>query len=154
MRISKKTDYALRALFTLVEHYGGVPIPISELSRRNDVPRRFLEQIMRDMKAQGWVASETGLRGGYTLAKSPDKITMGQVVRHFDGLLAPIGCVSVYNYERCSQESVCRFRRIFLVARNNTAQLMDTATLADVARGMPVSGHEVFDDSFAGGAGI
>jgi Rrf2 family protein len=154
MRISKRTDYALRALFTLVEHHGGGPIPISELSRRNDVPRRFLEQIMLDMKTQGWVKSVTGLRGGYTLAKGPEKITMGQVVRHFDGLLAPIGCVSVFSYERCSQESVCRFRRIFLVARNNTARLMDNATLADVAKGLPVSGSEVLEDGFAGGAGI
>lgn len=118
MRISKKTDYALRALFTLVDHYGNGPIPIRELARRNDVPKRFLEQIMLDLKAQGWVKSLAGIRGGYVLAKKPEKITMGEVVRHFDGILAPIGCVSVTGYERCSQEPVCKFRRIFLDARN------------------------------------
>ena len=113
MRVSKKTDYALRALFTLVEHFGSGPIPIRELSRRNDVPKKFLEQIMLALKKCGWVDSESGLRGGYVLAKAPEKITMGEVVRHFEGILAPIACVSVRGYQRCSQEPVCRFRRVF-----------------------------------------
>jgi len=154
MRISKRTDYALRALFTLVDHFGGTPIPIRELARRNDVPKRFLEQIMLDLKAQGWVASVAGARGGYLLAKAPEKITMGQVVRHFDGILAPIECVSVHGYKRCTQESVCRFRRVFLTARNAVAGLMDTSTLADVAKGQPVSGEEILDDRLVEGAGI
>ena len=154
MKISRKTDYALRALFTLVEHYQRGPIPIRELARRNDVPKRFLEHIMLDMKAKGWVDSVAGLRGGYILAKSPDKITLGEVIRHFDGVLAPIGCVSVSSYERCSQESVCRFRRVFLDARNYLAKLMDHATLAEVYKGRPVSRQEVLAAEFTGGEGI
>ena len=153
MRVSKKTDYALRALFTLVEHFGGAPIPIRELARRNDVPKRFLEQIMLDLKAQGWVDSAAGIRGGYVLARSPERITMGEVVRHFDGILAPIDCVSVTGYKRCSQEPVCRFRRVFLEARNYVAKVMDRATLAEVARGAPVAVHEV-SAGFLGGEGI
>ena len=154
MKISKRTDYALRALFTLVEYYGRGPIPIRELARRNDVPKRFLEQIMLDLKAQGWVESTAGVRGGYVLARNPAKITMGEVVRHFDGILAPIACVSVTGYERCSQEPVCRFRRVFLEARNYAAGLMDKATLAQVAKGQPVTGKEVFAPGYVGGAGI
>jgi Rrf2 family protein len=153
VRLSKKTDYALRALFTLVDHHGGPPIPIRELARRNDVPKRFLEQIMLDLKAQGWVESTAGARGGYVLAKSPSQITMGEVVRHFDGILAPIHCVSLTGYKRCSQESVCRFRRVFFDARNYVARLMDRSTLAEVARGAPVSDGENSADS-TGGAGI
>src|SRR5271170_5674689 len=153
MRVSKKTDYALRALFTLVDHYGGAPIPIRELARRNDAPKRFLEQIMLDLKAQGWVTSTAGVRGGYILAKSPAKITMGEVVRHFDGILAPIDCVSVTGYKRCSQESVCRFRRVFLDARNYVAGVMDRATLMEVAKGLPVSKREI-STGFIGGEGI
>jgi Rrf2 family protein len=153
MRVSKKTDYALRALFTLVDHYGGSPIPIRELARRNDIPKRFLEQIMLDLKAQGWVNSMAGLRGGYVLSKSPAKITMGEVVRHFDGILAPIGCVSVTAYKRCSQEPVCRFRRVFLDARNYVTDIMERATLAEVAKGSPVSKQEV-STVFIGGDGI
>ena len=154
MKLSMKTDYALRALFTLVEHYGGGPIPIRELARRNDVPKRFLEHIMLEMKAKGWVDSTAGKYGGYLLAKSPEKITMGEVVRHFDGVLAPIACVSVAHYKRCSQESVCRFRRILLDARNYAARLMDRATLTTVFQGMPVQTYEVFAQEYVGGAGI
>src|SRR5580692_3616464 len=153
MRVSKKTDYALRAMFTLVDHYGGAPIPIRELARRNDVPKRFLEQIMLALKSQGWVDSTAGIRGGYFLAKSPAKITMGEVVRHFDGILAPIDCVSVTGYTRCSQESVCRFRRVFYDARNYVAGVMDRATLTEVAKGSPVSKREI-SAGFTGGEGI
>jgi Rrf2 family protein len=154
MRLSKKSDYAMRAMFTLVEHYGRGPIPIRELARRNDVPKRFLEHIMLEMKAKGWVKSMAGRDGGYVLARSPEQITMGQIVRHFDGVMAPIGCVSVNHYERCSQEPVCRFRRILLDSRNYTARLMDQATLAAVFAGQPVSREEVFADQLLGGAGI
>ena len=143
MQLSMRTDYALRALFTLVEHHGGNPIPIGELARRNDVPKRFLEHIMLDLKARGWVESHPGKRGGYLLKKNPAKITMGEVVRHFDGYLAPIACVSVTDYKRCTQESVCRFRRVLLQARNMVAELMDTATLADVLKGSPVADAEI-----------
>jgi Rrf2 family protein len=153
MRVSKRTDYALRAMFTLVDHYGGAPIPIRELARRNDVPKRFLEQIMLTLKAQGWVDSTPGIRGGYFLAKPPAKITMGEIVRHFDGIISPIDCVSVTGYVRCSQESVCRFRRVFYDARNFVANLMDRSTLADVAKGLPLAKHEV-SAGFIGGEGI
>jgi Rrf2 family protein len=153
MWVSKKTDYALRAMFTLVDHYGGQPIPIRELARRNDVPKRFLEQIMLGLKTKGWVESTAGIRGGYLLAKNPAKITMGEVVRHFDGILAPINCVSVTGYVRCSQESVCRFRRVFYDARNYVANLMDKSTLADVAKGLPLTRNEI-SSGFIGGEGI
>lgn len=153
MRVSRRTDYALRALFTLVDHYKGVPIPIRELARRNDVPKKFLEQIMLDLKTQGWVESVAGIRGGYVLAKKPADITMGDVVRHFDGILAPIDCVSVTGYKRCSQEPVCRFRRVFFDARNYVAGLMDRSTLADVAKTTPLSPREISAE-FIGGEGI
>lgn len=153
MKVSRKTDYALRALFTLVDHNGGAPIPIRELARRNDVPKRFLEQIMLDLKAEGWVESIAGIRGGYVLAKKPEKITMGEVVRHFDGILAPIDCVSVTGYQRCSQEPVCKFRRVFFDIRNYIANLMDKSTLAEVAKRAPVTKQEL-STGFLHGEGI
>ena len=109
---------------------------------------------MLDMKSQGWVNSLPGKKGGYVLAKSPDKITMGQVVRYFDGVLAPIACVSSSQYERCNQEPVCRFRRVLLEIRNWTTRLMDGATLAGVLEGSPVTHQEVFAPEFTAGAGI
>jgi Rrf2 family protein len=154
MQLSMRTDYALRALFTLVEHHGGPPIPIGELARSNDVPKRFLEHIMLDLKERGWVDSLAGKRGGYRLAKSPEKITMGEVVRHFDGYLAPIACVSVTDYKQCTQEPTCRFRRVMLEARNMVARVMDRATLADVMRGKPVTLIEVQSVQGLDGEGI
>lgn len=109
---------------------------------------------MLEMKAKGWVASIMGKQGGYVLSKSPDKITAGAVIRHFYGVLAPIGCVSVIQYEPCSQEPVCRFRRLFLDVRNHAARLMDSATLDSIYQGKPVRQEEVFNMELTGGAGI
>ncbi len=154
MRISRRADYALRVLFTLVEENGRRPVSIRELAERNEVPKPFLEHIMLDLKAQAWVRSLPGKRGGYVLAKQPDEITMGQVVRFFDGLLAPINCVSMHQYEPCSQEDRCHFRRVFLHIRNDTARYMDNATLASVFAQTIVQRQEVFTDLLTDGAGI
>lgn len=150
MKLSKKTDYALRVLFTLVEHYHRGPIPIRELARRNEAPKRFLEHIMLEMKARGWVDSKPGKRGGYVLAKSPDTIMMGEVVRHFDGVLAPIGCVSVTHYQPCSQSSVCRFRRFLMNIRNEIARQMDQASLASVYAEQPLETAELPEEKRGG----
>jgi Rrf2 family protein len=154
MKLSMRTDYALRALFHLVGTQGQGPVPLAALAERNDVPRKFLEQIMLDLKAQGWVASVAGRNGGYLLAQDPRKITMGQVVRHFDGVLAPIACVSTTHHEECSQSGSCRFRRVLLDLRNHTAAVMDAATLAQVHAAAPVQRAEVFAADFVDGAGI
>lgn len=154
MKLSRKSDYALRALFTLVENYGRGPISIREIAERNDIPRRFLEQIMLDMKSRGWVESIAGRDGGFILKKSPDDITMGQVVRHFDGILAPISCVSTSHYEPCSQEGICRFRRVLLDIRNYVSRLMDDATLSRVFTGAIVRREEVFSPEMVYGEGI
>jgi Rrf2 family protein len=154
MKLSRKSDYALRALFTLVARYGGGPVSIRELAELNDIPKRFLEQIMLDLKSRGWVRSIAGRDGGFVLGRNPSEITMGEVVRHFDGVLAPIACVSTSHYEPCSQESVCRFRRVMLDIRNYIAKLMDQASLESVFAGPVVKREEVFASQFAAGEGI
>jgi Rrf2 family protein len=154
MKLSRKSDYALRALFGLIASDGKTPVSIRELAERYDVPKRFLEQIMLELKSKGWVRSISGRDGGFVLAKKPDEITMGEVVRHFDGVLAPIACVSTTHYEPCSQEPVCRFRRVLLDIRNYTARRMDAATLAAVYAGPVVTREEVFSTEFVGGEGI
>ena len=154
MKLSRKSDYALRALFTLVANHGQGPVSIRAMAEKNDIPRRFLEQIMLELKGQGWVESIPGRDGGFVLAKEPDQITMGEVVRHFDGILGPIGCVSATHYEPCTQEAHCRFRRVLLDIRNYTARRMDQADLATVFTGTPVSNEEVFSNAFVDGDGI
>ena len=154
MKLSRKSDYALRALFTLVGTRGRGPISIRVLAEKNDIPRRFLEQIMLDLKSHGWVNSIPGRDGGFELAKDPEQITMGEIVRHFDGILAPISCVSTSHYEPCSQEGTCRFRRVMLDIRNYIAKLMDGATLAGVFSAALVRQEEVFSREMMYGDGI
>ena len=154
MKLSRKSDYALRALFTLVANQNKRPVPVRELAELNDIPRRFLEQIMLDLKAKGWVESVAGRDGGFLLAKPPEEITLGQVVRHFDGILAPIACVSTSHFEPCSQEGRCRFRRLMLDVRNYISRMMDDATLAKVYSLPLVTNEEVFTREFVMGDGI
>jgi Rrf2 family protein len=141
MRVSKKTDYALRVLLFLAAQEGVGPVAIHDLAERNGIPKRFLEQILLKLKAQGWVSSRQGKLGGYYLAKSPDVITVGEVVRHFEGVLAPIGCVSVTAHTPCTRETTCLLRRVFLEIRDHTAHLLDQMTLANVVAGKPVVGE-------------
>ena len=154
MKLSRKSDYALRALMSLVANYGKGPVSVRELAEKNDISRKFLENIMLEMKAQGWVVSIAGRDGGFRLARSPDEITMGQVIRHFDGILAPIACVSTTHYEHCSQEGSCRFRRVLLDIRNYIAKVMDAATLESVFAGPVVRREEVFSPGMIYGEGI
>lgn len=79
---------------------------------------------------------------------------MGRVMRYFEGIMAPIACVSITQYVRCSQEPVCRFRRILLDIRNYCTRLLDRASLAEVCAGVPVTAQEVFAPEFADGLGI
>jgi len=154
MKLSSRTDYALRALFTLVEADGKQLVSTRQLAERNDIPKKFLEQILMEMKLKGWITSVTGKRGGYRLGKPPGQITMGEVIRHFDGILAPIACVSSTGYKCCSQEQVCRFRRLFLDIRNYISRSMDEATLEAVFKAEPVTREEVFKETLIHGAGI
>lgn len=154
MKLSSRTDYALRALMTLVEFAGKELVSTRTLAERNDIPKKFLEQILMEMKAKGWLESVAGKRGGYRLGKPASQITMGEVIRHFDGILAPIGCVSSTGYKYCSQEKVCRFRRHFLDIRNFIARTMDNATLESVFNAEPVTRDEVFKEALIYGAGI
>ena len=112
---------------------------------------------MLDLKEhpRGWVASTPGRHGGYVLATSPELITMGQVVRSFDGLMAPIACVSLDMHETCSQSHRCRFRRVLLEVRNRTAQYLDSLDAGGRFRTASRLGdHEVFSLQLVAGDGI
>lgn len=154
MKLSRKADYALRVLFTLVDRQGYGPMSMTQLSEQNDVPRKFLEHIMLDLKDRGWVASSPGRFGGYELATNPGSITIGQVVRRFDDQMAPVACVSVTQNEPCNQAHHCRFRRVFLEVRNLTARFLDNLTLGEVAGWNPVFDREVFSLELVAGDGI
>ncbi|MFQ5992631.1 MAG: RrF2 family transcriptional regulator, partial [Nitrospiraceae bacterium] len=94
MKISKKTQYALRALIELTNHYPDAPLQRRTIANRQHIPIEFLEQILLPLKRAGLLASRRGANGGYRLIKDPQEITLGHVIRILDGPLAPISCVS------------------------------------------------------------
>ena len=99
--LSKRAKYALKALLALTEHKGDEPVRIADLAARERIPPKFLELILLDLRNQGMVQSRKGKRGGYLLARDPSRIPVGQVVRLFDGPLAPVPCASQTGYVRC-----------------------------------------------------
>ncbi len=150
MKLSKRGEYGIKALIELAsgddEHN---VIRIREIAERENIPVKFLEQILLTLKNAGILHSRLGVSGGYYLARPADAITLGQIVRTLDGTLAPIRCVSQIAYERCvcPNEETCGLRLIMLDVRNAIADILDHTTLAEVARrthAPPVSGRLAF----------
>ena len=101
MKLSKKSEYALRAILELTLVHGKATLQRHEIAARQHIPVEFLEQILLALKRAGLLSSRRGMRGGYGLLKSPEEVTLGQVIRVLDGPLAPIGCVSKTAYQKC-----------------------------------------------------
>src|SRR5215210_5197431 len=135
MRLSRRSEYGLRALIDLVRHQGDGPISLAELSSRNNLPRKFVEQILITLRNGKIVQSSMGARGGYQLAPGAEGITLGQVIRLLGGALAPVGCVSLRFYEKCScpDEDVCALRSVMLDVRDAILDVLDRTTLAEAA---------------------
>src|SRR5882757_3476991 len=102
MKLSVRGEYALRALLVLGLNYDQSVVRIQTISEQQNIPKRFLEQILNDLKSAGVVQSRRGVAGGYRLAKPPQDITLAAVIRHIEGALAPVSCVSERFYEKCS----------------------------------------------------
>jgi len=132
MKISKKGDYALRALVHLALRYGKGVTHMTEIADREDIPKKFLEQILLLLKRAGFVQSKSGLGGGYILARPPEEVALGEVIRIIDGPLAPVGCVSKKFHVACPREKTCGIRSIMMDVRNVTARILDNITLADI----------------------
>lgn len=136
MKLSKRCDYALRALIDLgiAQKHRGDVVSIGELAAHQEIPIKFLEQILLQIRRLGYVKSVRGKKGGYTLAKPMNEIIIGDVVRAVDGPLAPIRCVSKTAYERCScpDEEHCGLRMLMLEVRNAVSDILDGSTLEDI----------------------
>ncbi|MBM3848191.1 MAG: Rrf2 family transcriptional regulator [Verrucomicrobia bacterium] len=133
MKLTKRGEYALRALIHLglAQKQGRALVPVTELADKENMPVKFLEQILSLLKEQGLLESERGAKGGYRLSQPMDSIRMGDVVRKVDGPLAPIGCVSLSAYDRCScpDEEHCGLRLLMLDVRNAISNVLDRCTL-------------------------
>ena len=149
MKLSKRGEYALRSLINLgiAAKVGRSLVRVAELAKAEDLPVKFLEQIMQQLREAGYVQSVRGKHGGYRLGKPAAQITIGNVVRLIDGPLAPIGCVSQTAYVPCNcpDEAHCGLRMLMLDVRNAIAAILDRYTLADVVevttRKMATSGR-------------
>ena len=135
MRLSRRSEYGLRALTDLVRSGPAATVPLATLARRNNLPPKFLEQIMAKLKRGGIVGTTLGARGGYALAADPTTISIGRVIRLLDGALAPLTCVSLRFYGPCScpDEATCALRDVMLDVRDATLAILDEQTLADLA---------------------
>lgn len=132
--ISQRAKYALRALVALAKAPPGEPLLISEISREQAIPKKFLEQILLEMKRAGMVMSRRGRLGGYVLLRAPTEITFGEVLRLIDGPIAPLPCLSKIAYRKCgdcADEATCEIRKVFARVTIATREVLDQTTLTD-----------------------
>ena len=132
MILSKKTQYAMLALTRLAKEYGNGAILISEIAKSENIPQRFLENILQEMKKLGIVGSRLGKSGGYYLLRDPREIKLVTVVRHFEGTIAMMYCISEKAYqpcEFCRDEESCEIRKVFKKIRDNTYDVLENTSL-------------------------
>ncbi len=132
--ISQKAKYALRALAVLARADAGDPVQISDIADRQKIPKKFLEQILLDLKRAGFVESRRGKQGGYLLLRPASEISYGEVLRLIDGPIAPLPCLSLTAYRRCEDcdgESDCEIRHVFARVADETRAVLFSTTFAD-----------------------
>jgi Rrf2 family protein len=140
MRLSKRGEYGLRAMITLAElspkNDSPAMMQIKEISQREQISPKFLEQILLTLKNAGLLHSKMGIGGGYYLARPASEITLGQIFRVLDGPVAPIRCVSQMAYESCGcpHEDTCGLRLVMGDVRNAIAHILDNTSLASVTK--------------------
>jgi Rrf2 family cysteine metabolism transcriptional repressor len=132
MRLSTKGEYASRAMLELSRRYQAGPVHSREISKAQEIPQRFLEQILLLLKRAGYLKSRKGRKGGYVLAKPPAEINVAEVIRVMDGPLAPIDCVSVMAHEACPMEATCGLRWLWKDVRDAVAEILEQTTFADL----------------------
>jgi len=126
----------LRAMLVLGLNYEMPVVRIQAISDQQNIPKRFLEQILNDLKSAGFVQSRRGVAGGYRLARKPELISLAEVVRHVEGALAPVSCVSERFYEKCScpDESRCAIRSVMKEVRDAIVKILEGVTIAELCQ--------------------
>lgn len=135
--LSQKARYALRALIMLSERSDGDLVPIADIAAGENIPRKFLESILVELRKEGLLFAKRGKSGGYRLARAAEAITVGEVIRLVDGHVAPLPCASRGAFRPCPdcpEPSACSVRRLMVEVRDAAADVLDNRTLADVRR--------------------
>ena len=131
--LSQRARYALRALLHIVEHGGATPVQSAEIAARQNIPGKFLEAILNDIKRAGLLVSRRGRSGGYQLARPASEISFAEIIRAIDGPIALVPCASLNFYARCGDchdESGCAIRRAMVIVRDETDRILSQTTLA------------------------
>ena len=134
--LSQKAKYALKALVALAALREDELLQGPEIAEQQNIPKKFLDLILLELRKHGLVASVRGKKGGYSLGLPADAITIGRIIRAVDGPLAPIACASVTAYRRCpdcKDEKTCTVRRLMRDVRDATSDILDGVSLADAA---------------------
>jgi len=151
--ISNKAKYAFRALLAIASAPEGESMTSAEIARRHAIPHKFLEQILLDLKKAGILDSRRGKSGGYVMLRPADTISFGEVLRLFEGPLAPLPCLSRQSYrkcEDCESEARCEIRREFGRAYEASRRVLDSRTLADALGDAPAIPDIRQDERMAG----
>jgi len=133
--LTKKGKYGLKAMVHLAGLEPGDTTLVTDIAEKNDIPKKFLDTILGELRNAGFVNSKKGKGGGYTLAKPASEIRVGHIIRTLDGPLAPIQCASKSSYRRCddcTDEKTCSVRLIMLETREAMATILDNRTLAEM----------------------
>lgn len=133
--LSKKTKYAIKALVVLGKNYGKQPMQILRISQEEQIPKKFLEQILLYLRNSGLLYSKKGAGGGYSLSKHPKEIFLVQVMRITDGPIAMVPCVSLNFYNRCAEckdEVTCGIRDVFVDVRDATLKILTETSIQDI----------------------
>jgi Rrf2 family protein len=141
--LSQKAKYALRALLMLAEQSEADMVMIADIAERENVPRKFLEAILVDLRKRGLLDSRRGKYGGYRLAKPADAISFGEIIRIVDGPLAPLPCASKSGFrpcDDCTDANSCSVRWLMLQVRDATADILDNCSLADALKHRQTTG--------------
>jgi len=142
--ISNKAKYAFRALLAIAAEPEGSALTSAEIARRHAIPHKFLEQILLDLKKAGVLDSRRGKSGGYAMLRPADTVSFGEILRLFEGPLAPLPCLSRNAYRRCEDcesEASCEIRREFARAYDASRLVLDTRTLGDALANNPYGGE-------------
>lgn len=132
MKLSTKGEYGLRAMFDLAQRYGEGPISLKSIAERQDISEHYLEQLVAGLRKAGLVKSVRGAQGGYTLAREPAEIKVGDIIRVLEGPIAPMDCVSEEENELCERAGTCITRGIWEKVRDSITEVLDSITLEDM----------------------
>lgn len=136
MKITSKSEYAIKALVELAIDYGrgNTVTLINDVARRKGIPQKYLEQILLSLKNAGMLVSKRGVGGGYSLSRPPENINLGEIFRAVEGSLTPAICVSTDASAKCPEQDACGLYDVMLEVKNATSGILDNTSLKDVAR--------------------